>query len=231
MSSIDNENQTLKQKLKKKFLEWCEQSTSHGIPSIARSTNWVMRIMWTLFFLGSLSYCSVLIIQSLVDFLKYETTISVTRVQELPATFPAVTICNINPFNEIFAEEYIQRKLKDAKCFKETNREAIEKCFNSTDTNDSIDTFVDQLKRILANDKNITEYDHYFYGYDLDEDMLISCKYNGIECFASDFTKYWSNQYGNCYTFNSGYNKSLPLQKTSEAGDRYGLALELVVSK
>ena len=66
--SSEEDIRTLKEKLIEKFATWCEQSTSHGIPNIARSRNWFMRIMWALFFLGSLAYCSNLIIKSFIDF-------------------------------------------------------------------------------------------------------------------------------------------------------------------
>ena len=29
-----------------------------------------------------------------------------------------------------------------------------------------------------------------------------SCKFNGIACSANNFTKFWDNNYRNCYTFN-----------------------------
>jgi hypothetical protein len=56
--------------------------------------------------------------------------------------------------------------------------------------------------------------------------MLISCDFNGACCEYNDFHRYWSNDYGFCYTFNSE-----GIYKTSETGGLYGLALELVVSK
>jgi hypothetical protein len=193
-----------------------------------------MRIMWALFFLGSLAYCSNLIIKSFIDFFQYKTSISMTRVQELPTTFPAVTICNLNPFNEKYANEYIQStytlsNFQYIDCFNLTNGTEFNDCVNSTNTNSIIDSFVDNLNRVIANDKNISEYDHYYYGYDLDIDMLVSCEFNSKKCTSDDFSQFWSNEFGNCYIFNDG--KKGPLRKTSETGNYYGLKLELVVSK
>jgi hypothetical protein len=232
MIGIKKPKKTLKQKIKSKFHDWCKDSTGHGISHSARSDNWVMRIVWVLFFIGCMGYCTYTIVRSITDYLKYETTISITRIEDLPATFPAVTICNINPFNEFWASEYINTTVKNYECFNSENSANFQNCLNSNDTNGAIDTFVDQAKRIIANDKNLTEDEHFLYGYDLNADMLISCKFNGLKCDDSDFTQYWDNIYGNCYTFNNGgKNKSLPIERTSESGNKYGLRMELVVSK
>lgn len=62
---------------------------------------------------------------------------------------------------------------------------------------------------------------------------MVSCSYNGITCHAHDFTLYWDNNYGNCYTFNYGtYNATTSsYKKTSAHGSESGLKLELSVSK
>ena len=191
-----------------------------------------MRIMWALFFLGSLAYCSNLIIKSIIDFFQYKTTISMTRIQELPTTFPAITICNLNPFNEKYATEYIQRtytlsNFQYIDCFNLTNGTQFNDCVNSTNINSIIDSFVDNLNRVIANDKTITELYHFYYGYDLYSDLLVLCEFNSKKCTQDDFSQFWSNEYGN--TFNDGTKG--PLTKTSETGNYYGLKLELVVSK
>jgi hypothetical protein len=62
------------------------------------------------------------------------------------------------------------------------------------------------------------------FGFYLD-DMLVSCTYAGLECTSSDFTTMLSFDYGNCYTFNSGYNSTI--KKSSAAGGINGLEIEL----
>ena len=139
--------------------------------------------------------------------------------------FPAVTICNINPFHERFARRYIMRKSEQAKCFYLND---FQNCMNTTDTNQAFDLFVDQLKRIVANDSTLDEEYRESFGYYL-SDMLISCNFNGAACSPNDFITFWSYEYGNCYTFNQGNETFKPL-KAGMTGNKYGLKVELVTS-
>jgi hypothetical protein len=83
---------------------------------------------------------------------------------------------------------------------------------------------INQLKRTLINDLNETHLAT--FGYDLKNDMLISCQYNGHSCSEAitDFKIFWNNIYGNCYTFNSENYSYL-------TGNRYALQLEMIVCK
>ena len=204
-------------------------STIHGCGMFFRSEHWTIRIMWILFGLTTSSYLIYLVITSLTEYLRYDVTVRVDTFQELPATFPAISICNVNPFNEQYAYPYIVEKLPKASCFNFTNGDEFSRCMNSTDTNAAFDQFIEQMKRVIANDDTLNASSYYYYGYALDSDMLISCTFNGIECTADDFIRYWDNNYGNCYTFNHG--KTSSYQKTSAHGSDYGLKLQLAVSK
>lgn len=203
-------------------------STIHGCGMFLRSENWVIRTKWILFGLGSFSYLIYLVTTTLIEFHRDEVAVSISRHQELPATFPAVTVCNINPFNELYAYSYLINKTSDAACFKLTTGDAFSDCLNSTDTNSAFDEFIEKMKRVIANDDTLTAYDYYWYGYDLKTDMMVSCTFNGIKCTANDFKQFWNNNYGNCYTFN--YATAPKYRITSAYGSDYGLKLELVVS-
>jgi hypothetical protein len=96
-------------------------------------------------------------------------------------------------------------------------------------SNNSKSVLIDKLKRSLAN-ANLTASDRFYNGFNLKKDMLISCEYNKKQCSADDFTKYWDNQYGICYTFNKGNDTTPPL-KSSLTGENHGLVMQLVVSK
>jgi hypothetical protein len=69
-------------------------------------------------------------------------------------------------------------------------------------------------------------------GHDLD-DILIDCWFNLKPCNASDFSWSFHRVYGNCYTFNSGFDSNktkIDLKKTSISGLDYGLTLTLYVN-
>ena len=230
-------------------------STIHGLGMFFRSEHWFINIMWICFGLGALSYLVYLMTTSIIEYKKFEVRVEISRKFDLPATFPAITICNLNPLNEKYAYNYTLSKVSQAACFKLHNGTSFSRCMNSTDAGTAFSSFLTKMKRIIANDKTLTAHDYYYYGFDLEEDMMISCKFNSIACYANNFTKFWDNNYGNCYTFNYG-NLEKPTEETtpnpynftnnyapnnnatlssflksSTYGDAYGLTLELVVSK
>jgi hypothetical protein len=75
------------------ILAWIERTTSHGLPSIVRANNIVIKIMWILFFLASLTYCSYVIIMSLIDYFKYAT---VVRLNLIKVTIVYLTLIIMN---------------------------------------------------------------------------------------------------------------------------------------
>jgi hypothetical protein len=161
--------------------------------------------------------------------------VSISKVNELPATFPAVTICNTNPFNRKYAIDFIQQNVPGADCFNllkngTVNKTAFSQCFpSSLSANSAFSEFNKKLQRVVAS-KGLNDTQRRYYGYQLDRDMLVSCSFNGKTCTEANFTWSWSNIYGNCYTFNQGNEKRESLQ-TSATSDSYGLILELVVGE
>ena len=151
----------------------------------------------------------------------------------MPATFPAVTICNTNPFNRKYAIDFIQQNVPGADCFNMFNSEvvnetAFQNCFSAQESADAaFSSFIKELQRVVASQR-LNDSLRMYYGYQLGRDMLVSCSFNGKTCTEADFTWSWSNIYGNCYTFNKG-NETTELIKTSSISDSYGLYLELTV--
>ena len=205
------------------------ESTFHGLPRILisiRKKQWFASIMWIILFFGSTSYCIFTIITCITDYYSYDVAIDISKIQKLPAPFPAVTICNINPFNEANAQSKLLSLDNKASCFLTLNGNSFENCVNQEDPQMAFQNLIDQYTRIIANDNNLTLTDYMYLGYKLESDMLVSCEYNGGTCTPSDFETFWHNKYGLCYTFNA--NSSL---STSETGSSCGLKLELVVGE
>jgi hypothetical protein len=78
--------------------------------------------------------------------------------------------------------------------------------------------FDDKSKRLLAH--NFT-------------DILSACQFNYEKCDASDFEWSFDPYYGNCYSFNTGFNSSghrVKLKESSVSGWLFGLQLELYVN-
>ena len=82
------------------------------------------------------------------------------------------------------------------------------------------------------NPKDLTSDEKKLLAHDLD-DVLIECTFNGNQCNSSDFIWSFDPWYGNCYTFNSGFNSNgnkIDLKKSTIASPFYGLQLTLYVN-
>lgn len=88
-------------KLRFILVEWAKASSSHGLPNIASSRHKHLKIIWTIAFLGCISICFYLILLTLLDYRTYPVNINIQEIIENPTYFPAVTICNLNPFNSM----------------------------------------------------------------------------------------------------------------------------------
>ena len=67
------------------------------------------------------------------------------------------------------------------------------------------------------------------FGHDL-KDILIECYFNQNACDSTDFIWSFDYYYGNCYTFNTGFDSNgnkIDLKKSNLAGPDFGLQLTL----
>ena len=135
-----------------------------------------------------------------VSYFKYEVTESSVTINEGEADFPAVTFCNLAPFNFVppSINELLTSYLQD---------------FNvSPDINIAEDaSAIDEVEKVLSilraqvfsnkvkNNQNDSFIELLGFRKDL---MLVSCFYGGKKCRDEDFTWFHDYNYGNCYTFN-----------------------------
>jgi hypothetical protein len=89
----------LEVQVKKLLLAEGSGTTSHGIPNIIRSQDVKAKILWAIFFIVSFTYCMYTIINGVLIYYKYETYMTFSVERKNLVDFPAVTICNANPFN------------------------------------------------------------------------------------------------------------------------------------
>ena len=66
--------------IKKILKQWCESTTAHGLPNIARSEFKFLTLMWSCCFLASLSYCTYTIITVFIDFVNNKVNTNVQAI-------------------------------------------------------------------------------------------------------------------------------------------------------
>jgi hypothetical protein len=217
--------------LKQALKDWIDRTTSHGLPNIFRFTHWTIRVIWTLAYLTSFVVCCYFIAKCFVEYGKYATTVSIAYVREAPTDFPAVTLCNLNPFDESAQVNLLLPEIYDgANCTFEKSLSGFMvisnwmQCMNQTSAIQTIEIMLDTLRSIFLNNNYTTDQliqlGHRY------EDMKWSENFNSFD-IPSNYTQFRHPSYGNCYTFNDGSDG--PIWKTSEVGNGFGLSLELLV--
>jgi hypothetical protein len=143
-------------------------STIHGIPKIIRTESKVNKFMWIVFVLISASFSSYMVIQSILNYFKYEVVTTVRIISEPYSEFPAVMFCNKNNLNKDYSIQLMNELFERNKTnmsFSETKivYEALKSRIFSILT----------LKNETSKKQSST----------LIDEMLIWCRFGGVECF------------------------------------------------
>ena len=217
----------LKLKLKEKVLEHLSTTHIHGLPHVVRSKYWYMKVLWVLMFILLIIISSWLTSQVFTTYYGWPVVSSIILYIEQEQMFPAVTICNLEPLITKHASDVIQENLSPN--FNYT----LEGLQQLSNVRYSI------LDKLSGSDVNFTT--KQLFGYSIGE-TIINCQFNGFECNSSlDFIWYYSFNYGNCYTFNSGFSyitdtpnensikSTQPIKTVSRDDIDYGLNLEVYI--
>ncbi|CAF1004836.1 unnamed protein product [Brachionus calyciflorus] len=136
--------------------------------------------------------------------------------------FPGITVCNLDPFDtskpQVLA--YLKEKLAEKNLSSE---------IHATNEHPALFQVRYAMKALKASEMYDRDINKSFLDYEMGfklEDMLVSCYFNGEKCDSSNFTKFYTFEYGNCFTYNKNDNEH-KIHKTSRYGTNSGLTLEL----
>jgi hypothetical protein len=210
----------IKTDFKSYLKEWSLFSTLTGMPNLARNKNKFIRALWISSFLAGSIYSFYLIMGLIVRFFDYGVLVKIKVVSQSPVEFPAVTFCNLYPFDRRKASNYLRDVFTNNNLSYGVNR---------------IDPklMVTLLKASVLANSSLSEADRREFGFGIDF-MLLKCTFNGVPCNESHFVWRYDFNYGNCYTFNSGKDgqgRSVELLKVLEPGPISGLRLELFLGE
>ena len=196
-----------------------------------QTKHFVIKVYIMFVYISLVGLAAYLTVESILSYLNYEVITTSRTISETPATFPKITVCNINMFTSKYASELI----------KQIN-ELVAPNVNFFDPNQMkylTTQQIGQLWRMIygtatalifnANfdDESKKQLTHNF------EDILIACQFNYQPCSAKDFVWSFDPYYGNCHSFNTGFNSSgerVALKESSVSGWLFGLQLELYVN-
>jgi hypothetical protein len=187
--------------------EFALTTSTHGLPSIARSRSKYNFIFWSVSCVAFIGIMLFFISQTIINYFQYPTQVSVSIGVERLQTFPAVSFCN---YGYGRYDRLIGPFLNATNLFNITNIND-KHVFNIQETLILYQFFEDKLN-------GGDSVDEYFFSLDM---MLIGCSYNGEICTADDFISFVSSVYGLCFTFNAktkGVNGSAVRHTTDNGG-------------
>ena len=172
----------------------------HFILNVFYSPHLVLKIIILLFILIASGLASFTTITLILSYLEYN-VITITRtINETPVTFPKVTICNRNMFTTQYAYSFLsQTNQINSTLFKnlilnDNRREALATLNGiNLKLTGAINNSPDDVKKKLGHDLN---------------DTLLSCAFDYESCDSNSFQWEWDSNYGNCFSFNTGYNST-----------------------
>ena len=201
---------------------------AQAVVRVLDSKNIFLKLFWVFCLLVSNLVCGYLLVQTLLTYLDFQVYTTTTTVHETPAVFPKITICNsaltttkyaLNLIKEINNELSPGISIFDENPLKNMSfKNRLEFLFQFTILiNTKIQSLPDESKKMLV--------------HSLD-DILIYCQFNNQQCTSADFFWRYDPVYGNCYSFNSGFNSTGSVNdlKTSLIpGAMFGLSLMVYV--
>ena len=202
--------------IKEDFFSLLETTSCHGIPNIVRGKHLPQKIVWVLIFLAFLAYSIYSVISLVLNYLEFNVLVQYQITQNFEnLVFPAITICNIVPFD--FSNK--------------TNLNLLYTNLAKTSPADTYFYTSDNLT--LCSTVNsieiISKYPEYknIYAYSMStEKMIISCYYHGEKCLSEDWTEYHSTNFGRCAVFNK-----IGSRKVRRAGCNDGLQIEFFLGE
>ena len=197
--------------------EFSLNTSTHGIPGIARSQSLSNRVYWTISLLVFTGIRIYFIIEAIRAYFEYPIQSVVTIEEVMHPTFPAVSICNYSPLRyDRFIGPFLN--FTNQRNLSHTND-------TTTFTMQQADYIPDFFQYMVNSNQSLEDY---FYSLD---SMLLSCTYNGRACSSQEFVRFLSSYYGYCYTFNKpvDFIRNGSVYGAYEDGDWGILELELYV--
>ncbi|XP_078656290.1 bile acid-sensitive ion channel-like isoform X2 [Branchiostoma floridae x Branchiostoma belcheri] len=197
----------------------------HGIGRIATAPNIPLRVLWTLATLASYIGFFILMVEMLQSYFTHGTVTDVTLEFVPEVRFPAVTICNLNKFEDkaltVEEKHYLSYILYGVQEDIDVIAGApVNNKFTPNSTDANITTETPQTEAPHTHGSFSVDSITREKGFRLGNDMHV-CTWMGKTCTELDFTHSFST-YGNCYTFNASPEN--PINQTIP-GSGYGLSV------
>jgi acid-sensing ion channel 2 len=212
-------------KVKNLIKETLYNSAAQAIIKIIETPYYTLKTFLIICLIVSSGLCSYLIIGLIMDYLNYGVLTTIRTLYETPATFPKVTICNVNPFTTQYAFEYLRKMNQELNSLWNVSLDIFdEEQMSYLDFENKHLIFDVIYWRGIYKMNGLNETEKRKLSHPL-EQIMFSCNFNAQTCGLNDFRWYFDPHVGNCWIFNSGQNQSgqrVPLSSNSFPGIDYG---------
>ena len=208
----------VKYELKTTCVDWLRRSKFDIFVNLIDYNYFLAKLVWFLVLTVFFGLTAWLVALNLIDYTQYVSVSQVKLVYERPAPFPAVTICDSNPFTSVKAQDFMQSLMYYI------FREDLTSRLSFAESLSRLDLVISYAK-IVSTTKAFRSY----FGFP--RTIFKSCLYESVPCDESkDLHAYYSYEYGNCWQFNVGLNltnHSVALRQVTTEGMGFGLSLTL----
>ncbi|XP_078375692.1 bile acid-sensitive ion channel-like [Oculina patagonica] len=206
MGDSDRERSSLDQ-----VREFCADTTAHGLARAAAAKSWPARLFWIAIFIFAATFSVWQISRSVEAYFEYRTKTEVFLVSKERLRFPAVTVCNINPFK-----------------LSKIENTPVWKSVATSRKHDSFDSIKEALMtNVLVNITDSFNNDAWKMG-NLGDELIALRRFPGnnshLYCSHKNFSHYFDMIYGNCFTFNGSSSR------VTEPGHRQGFQMNLFIN-
>lgn len=212
------------------FNKWLDNTSIHGIVHVFKGKSRFRRLLWFLIFLGASLGCIAILGYDIYIWAgdPSTTTISFTSNSE-GQTFPAVTLCNLNPMRQFSAPpatiQLLSQFANPTSLFIQnwniTSQINVSSCSNSINLLTAEEKRDTLLKAYTSSGHQLDEFVVYC-GFAGNDGTIVNCK---------DTLKPVLTSMGICYTFNSAYAEGAREYKVNRPGPMYGLNIILNINR
>lgn len=182
----------------KQIIRILKTSTSHGLSNMFRTERFVFRMFWIISFVLSVGLCIFYTVNKISSYMDCPVLTKVQYVSQDSVDFPAIAICNSNPFATNYSIDYLSSVMENKTGLK---RQYSQSKIDFLNKNLGIK---DLRLLFLAKVYNLDDQEKKLFGLKFKE-LVVKCEYNFMACRPHDFTWFYDFNYGNCYAFN--YNR------------------------
>ena len=186
-------------------IDYLLSTSTHGLHGVGRAHSIYNRLFWIMSFVIAIGLMFYFVVSSVLQYYAYPTQTNTEITLDRSMSFPAVTICNANPFR-----------------LDKINASLVHFFYRLHPSNTTFDqNIANHLAYSLISDlgnRNQTE-ELWSIGFQL-SDMLLACTYNGMDC-SNAFISSFSSALGNCFTFN--WKTSTPFFTIADFGTAFVL--------